>query len=79
LGLAKDEAWAPHIIEPIKFLRLDDFAESAIIIKSVGKVEPSKQWDVAGEFRRRIKLAFEKNGIEIPLPQRVIINKQSQK
>ncbi|MDP3948813.1 MAG: hypothetical protein Q8Q17_02590 [bacterium] len=30
------------------------------------------QWDVAGELRKRLKIAFDKEGIEIPFPQRVI-------
>jgi small conductance mechanosensitive channel len=31
-----------------------------------------KQWEVAGEFRKRLKIAFDNEGIEIPFPQRVI-------
>lgn len=33
---------------------------------------PLKQWEVAGEFRKIIKIAFDKEGIEIPFPQMVI-------
>jgi len=67
--LAEDPAWASSIIEPIQFLRLDGFEDSAVRIKSLGKVEAAKQWDVAGEYRRRIKKAFEANDISIPFPQ----------
>ncbi|KKU93991.1 MAG: Potassium efflux system KefA protein / Small-conductance mechanosensitive channel [Candidatus Jorgensenbacteria bacterium GW2011_GWA1_48_13] len=37
-----------------------------------GETKPLKQWDVTGELRKRIKTAFDKEGIEIPFPQRVI-------
>jgi small-conductance mechanosensitive channel len=72
--MAAEEPWSDNILEPIKFLRVDSFNDSSVTIKSVGKVKPATQWDTAGEFRRRIKLAFEQQGIEIPLPQIVIHN-----
>jgi len=31
-----------------------------------------KQWAVAGELRKRIKIAFDKENIEIPFPQMVV-------
>lgn len=70
--LAEDNDWKEAIIKPPQFLRVDDFADSAIIIKILGEVKPLKQWDVTGELRKRLKIAFDKNGIEIPFPQRVI-------
>jgi len=71
-GLAEDQEWKEFIIKPPQFLRVDDFADSAIIIKILGETKPIKQWDVAGELRKRLKIAFDKEGIEIPFPQRVI-------
>jgi moderate conductance mechanosensitive channel len=70
--LAEDIQWKEFIIKPPQFLRIDDFADSAIIIKILGETKPIKQWDVAGELRKRLKIAFDKEGIEIPFPQRVI-------
>jgi len=72
LEMAEDKTWSEAIVEPIQFLRVDAFGESAIDVKALGKVEPAMQWDVAGEFRRRIKVAFEKHNIEIPYPQIVV-------
>lgn len=71
-SLAEDEAWKKDIIEPIQFLRVDGFEDSAVRIKALGKVRPAKQWDVAGEFRRRVKKAFEQSDITIPFPQVVL-------
>jgi small-conductance mechanosensitive channel len=70
--LAEDPLYKDSIINPPKFLRVNDFADSAIIIKVLGDTKPLKQWEVTGEFRKRIKIAFDKEGIEIPFPQRVI-------
>lgn len=70
--LAKDKDWEDIITKPPQFLRVDDFADSAIIIKILGETKPIKQWDVTGELRKRLKIAFDKAGIEIPFPQRVI-------
>lgn len=70
--LASDPVWQEHIIKPPQFLRVDDFADSAIVLKILGETKPIKQWDVAGELRRRLKIAFDREGIEIPFPQRVV-------
>ena len=70
--LAEDSQWKDFVTKPPQFLRVDDFADSAIIIKILGETKPIKQWDVAGELRKRLKIAFDKEGIEIPFPQRVI-------
>ena len=70
--LAQDPAWADKIIEPPRFVRVEDFADSAVIIKILGDTKPIEQWAVAGELRKRLKIAFDKAGIEIPFPQRVV-------
>ena len=70
--LAEDSAWKEYILKPPQFVRVDDFGDSAIIIKILGETKPLKQWDVAGELRKRLKIAFDRQGIEIPFPQRVI-------
>ena len=70
--LAEDDKFKNSIIKAPEFLRVDDFADSAIIIKILGDTKPLKQWEVTGELRKRLKLAFDEAGIEIPFPQRVI-------
>jgi small conductance mechanosensitive channel len=78
--MAKDPVFKDYLITTPKFLRIEKFEESSIIVKIVGDTRPLKQWDVTGELRRRLKLAFEKEGIVIPFPQRVIyhINKKKE-
>jgi len=70
--LAEDPAFKDSIISPPKFLRVNEFADSAIIVKILGETKPLKQWEITGEYRKRLKIAFDKEGIEIPFPQRVI-------
>jgi small-conductance mechanosensitive channel len=72
--LSEDPAFKDSFITPPQFLRVDDFAESAIIIKILGDTQPLKQWELTGELRKRLKIAFDKEGIEIPLPQRIVHN-----
>ncbi|HUM45410.1 MAG TPA: mechanosensitive ion channel family protein [Chitinophagales bacterium] len=70
--MAEDADWKDFILKAPQFLRVDDFADSAVMIKILGETKPLKQWDVTGELRKRIKIAFDQEGIEIPFPQRVI-------
>jgi small conductance mechanosensitive channel len=70
--MAEDLQWKEAIKKAPQFLRVNEFADSAIIVKILGDTEPLKQWEVAGEFRKRIKIAFDQEGIEIPFPQRVV-------
>jgi small conductance mechanosensitive channel len=72
IELAGEEQWKNKIIEPPTFLRVDNFGPSSVDIKITGKVQPLAQWDVTGELRMRLKIAFDKAGIEIPLPQTVV-------
>ena len=66
--LSQDPQWKEFIIKPPQFLRVDDFADSSIVIKILGETQPLKQWEVTGELRKRIKIAFDNEGIEIPFP-----------
>jgi len=70
--LAEDPQYKEFILKPPQFLRVNDFADSAIILKILGDTKPLKQWEITGELRKRLKVAFDKEGIEIPFPQRVI-------
>jgi len=72
IELSEDPLYMEFITVPPKFLRIDEFSDSAIVIKILGETKPLKQWDVAGELRKRLKEAFDNEGIEIPFPQMVI-------
>jgi small conductance mechanosensitive channel len=67
--MKQDPNWGPDmLVETPWLLRVDEFGSSGITIKMVGETRPIRQWDVMGEFRRRIKKVFDEQGIEIPWP-----------
>ncbi len=66
--LRQDPDLGPKILEPIEVFGVDDFADSAVVIKARLKTHPIQQWGVGREYRRRLKKAFDAEGIEIPFP-----------
>ena len=66
--LSKDNYFGKLILTPPKALRVNNFADFGIEIKIVGDTAPGCQWDVAGEFRRRVKQAFDAEGMGIHWP-----------
>lgn len=70
--MRRDPAYAPYILEPLEVLGVDEFAESAVIVKARIKTAPIRQWTVGREMNRRIKRRFDELGIAIPLPHRTL-------
>jgi small-conductance mechanosensitive channel len=68
MKMAEDEYFGPLIINAPQVLRVDNFGDSGIEIKILGETKPSKQWEVTGELRKRIKKVFDEERIEIPWP-----------
>lgn len=74
--LREDEEFGSLIQEPIEVLGVDKFADSAVIIKARTRTNPHEKWNVGREFNRRIKLAFDAKGIEIPFPHRTVFMRE---
>ncbi|MGF1513436.1 MAG: mechanosensitive ion channel family protein [Elainellaceae cyanobacterium] len=71
--MRSDGEWQELILEEPSVLGVEDFGDSAIIIRVWIKTQPMKQWDVAREFRRRFKLAMQDlDHTSIPFPQREV-------
>ncbi len=70
--LQADPEFSGDILEPLEMLGVDQFADSAVIIKCRIKTQPLKQWRVGREMNRRIKKTFDARGIEIPFPHQTI-------
>jgi moderate conductance mechanosensitive channel len=68
--LKQDAHFSRLILDDIEIFGVDKLADSAVIIKGRIKTQPSKQWETGREFLRRIKFAFDSEGIEIPFPHR---------
>lgn len=66
--MAKDPMWGPKIRSAPRSLGVNNFGQSGIDIKVLGDTKPMMQWEVTREYRRRLKRAFDREGIEIPWP-----------
>jgi small conductance mechanosensitive channel len=56
----------------MEVMGVDSFGDSAVVIKARLKTKPVQQWSVGREYRRRLKKAFDEQGVEIPFPYRTI-------
>ena len=81
LEMDKDALWEHQIIEPPQVLGVEHFGDMpeasrfayrGLVVRVWIKTQPLKQWDVAREYRRRLKIAFDKAGISIPVPQQAV-------
>lgn len=66
--LSVDAAFGGRILDPMEVAGVEQLADSAVIIRGRFRVAPLSQWDVRREYLRRVKQAFDQEGIEIPVP-----------
>ena len=67
-GMRKEAPHAERILEDMEMAGVDQWSDSAVVIKARFKVVAMQQWNVKREYLRRLKLAFDERGIEIPFP-----------
>jgi small conductance mechanosensitive channel len=70
--LSRDPVFSQAILEAPQVLGVENFGDSQVTLRIVTKTRPLKQWETARELRKRIKAAFDREGIEIPFPHRVV-------
>lgn len=70
--LNNDAEFSMNMLGEPEIFGVDNFADSAVIIKGRIRTKPSTQWAIGREYLRRIKLAFDENNVEIPFPHRSI-------
>ncbi len=63
--LALEDDWKDKIIKAPAFVSLGDITGNSTEVIISGKTQPSDQWAVIAEMRRRLHLAFEKNNIAL--------------
>ena len=66
--LRASESFGPKILEDIEIAGVQEWADSAVILRCRFKTVALEQWDVRREFLHRLKDAFDAHGIEIPYP-----------
>ncbi|MBK1988369.1 mechanosensitive ion channel family protein [Sphaerospermopsis aphanizomenoides BCCUSP55] len=73
LEMNQEPQWQKQIIEKPTVLGVENFSDRGMMIRVWIKTQPLKQWEVAREYRRRLKIALDKAGISIPVPQQTIL------
>ncbi len=71
-NMRTDPSYGELILEEPEIFGVDKFDDSAVVIKGRIKTKPIRQWMVGREFLRRVKLAFDEQGIEIPFPHSTV-------
>jgi small conductance mechanosensitive channel len=66
--LKNDPDFADNFIDSIEIFGVDQFGDSAVVVKARLKTKPGMQWATGREYRKRLKIAFDEQNIEIPFP-----------
>lgn len=64
-----DPLFAGRILDAFELAGVERWEDSAVVIRGRFRAAPLEQWAVRREYLRRLKYAFDANGIEIPFPQ----------
>jgi len=70
--LRREETFGQKTLAELEIAGVEKWADSAVILRCRFMVRPLAQWDVRREFLRRLKQAFDAEGIEIPYPHRIV-------
>ena len=70
--LKEDAHFGPLILDDLEVFGVNQFADSAVVIRVRLRTRPMHQWEVGREYLRRIMKAFDAEGIEIPFPHRSV-------
>ncbi|WP_026690104.1 mechanosensitive ion channel family protein [Alteribacter aurantiacus] len=71
---AEDET----VVEGPNVLGVQSLDDSDVVIRVIAKTVNMEQWGLERKLRKAIKEAFDQNGIEIPYPHQVYIQKEEQ-
>lgn len=69
---ADEDRWASLLDGPPEVTGVESLAENKVVVRALLRTSPGQHWAVAREFRRRIKIRLDAEGIEIPLPRRIV-------
>lgn len=73
--LAAVEPHNAQILEPLEIAGVDQWADSAVVIRARFKVAPLQQWTVRRAYLKKLKEAFDAKEIEIPFPHVTVVPK----
>lgn len=64
--------WPEKLEKKPVMLGVQELGESSVVLRALVRTAPLAQWEVGRELNRRVLLRFEREGVEIPFPQRKI-------
>ena len=64
------DEWKHFFLEAPEQQGVTQLAPDGVTLRALFKVQPKSQYAIGREFNRRIKIAMDEAGIEIPFPQR---------
>ena len=67
-----DPVWKSRFAGDSDVQGVEELGELGVVIRTLLRTVPGAQWEVAREFRRRIKNRLDAEKIEIPFPQRTV-------
>ena len=67
-ALREDPEFGPRILEDLDIAGVNEWGNSAVVIRCRFRTLPLEQWGVRREYLKRLKAAFDAAGIEIPYP-----------
>ena len=67
-ALNADARWAERFDAPPEVLGVESFGENGVTIRVLLQTKPGAQSEVAREFRRRLMIRLEREGVKIPQP-----------
>jgi small conductance mechanosensitive channel len=71
--LRADPEHATRVLGALEIAGVDQWADSSLVIRGRIQVKPLEQWNVRREYLKRLKVAFDAGGLEIPLPRMKLV------
>jgi small-conductance mechanosensitive channel len=69
----EDSSLGRSLYSPPEVLGVETLGEYEVVWRVIAETKPARQWDVGRQLRERIKVAFDRESIEIPFPHRVMV------
>lgn len=72
--LVNEDIFSEKILNTFEIHGIQELADSGVVIRATLKTVPEEKWRIYREYLKRIKIRFDKEGIEIPFRTIKLIN-----
>ncbi len=72
-----DPAWSGRLIDVPHLIRVGPLGDIGVTLKIGGRVRATDRWTAPGEFRRRLLVAFQAEGIEIARRGAIVVGRDA--